>query len=236
VPAGTKSIYEAADQWKDFGTIRERGVITDPEPVTGHKGSFTLSLAIPESGSFTATFDVTLPQKFTLDLSVTKLVATLENGYDLNITAKEGGVWSFEITPKAVRSASASDFRKVVNVAYTVDESLANGYYELKVEDLDLTLSDGTVIHEDEIVVPVVYDSTSGTETVDDNNINVWSSGDNLYVRTPSATTLSIYTLTGAQVKRLLINESVTTIDLKNLPQGIYIVKSKDGWVRKIKR
>jgi hypothetical protein len=235
VPAGTKSIYEAANQWKNFGTVKEREVIVQPELISESKGSFTVSLALPEEGAFTATFDVTLPQKFTLDAATTKLAASLANGYNLDITAKGSGVWSFDIKPKATRSASANDFREILEVAYSVDKSLADGYYELKVQNLTLTLSDGTVIREEEIVIPVIFNSATGSEMIDD-NINVWSSGGMLYVRTPAATTLNIYTLTGAWVKRLPVNEGITTISLNNLPQGVYIVKSEDGWTKKVVR
>jgi hypothetical protein len=233
VPAGTKSIYEAADQWKNFRTIKERGIIVQPDPVSRSKGSFSLSLAVPESGTFTATFDVTFPQKFTPDESATKLAASLGSSYELKITAKENGVWSFEINPNTnLRSGSANAFREVVNVAYTVDKSLEDGYYELKVQDLNLVLSDGTVIQEEEIVVPVIFNSVTRNEATG-SEINIWLSGENLYVRTPVATKLSIYTLTGAQVKQLSVGAGVTTFDL-NLPKGIYIVRGSNGWTKKI--
>jgi uncharacterized protein YjdB len=69
-------------------------------------------------------------------------------------------------------------------------------------------------------------------ETID-SEINIWVYGENLYVRTPSATTFSIYTLTGAQVKRLSVGAGVTAIDLNHLPKGVYIVKG-EGWTKKI--
>jgi hypothetical protein len=213
--------------------LKNQSILAQPTPIGWSRGSFSLSLTIPESGTFTAMFDVTLPQKFSLDMGVTKLAASLENSYELKITPKGGGVWSFEIKPKTnLLSGLANAFREVVNIAYTVDKSLEDGYYELKVQDLNLALSDGTVIQEEEIVVPVLFNSVTQNETID-SEINVWLSGENLYVRIPVATTLSIYTLTGAQVKRLSVGAGVTAIDL-NLPKGIYIVRGESGWTRKV--
>ncbi|MDR1645040.1 MAG: leucine-rich repeat domain-containing protein, partial [Tannerellaceae bacterium] len=161
VPIGTKALYEATIDWKKFGTIKERGVIVQPSPISLSRGSFTVSLAFPEEGAFTATFDVTLPQKFTLDAATTKLAASLANTYNLHITPKGSGVWSFDIEPKATRSTSANDFREILEVAYTVDKSLADGNYELKVQNLTLTLSDGTLIREEEIILPVTFKSAT---------------------------------------------------------------------------
>jgi hypothetical protein len=214
-------------------TIRDQSIVAQPTPVSWSKGNFSLSLAVTESGSFTATFDVTLPQKFDLDNSATKLAASLASSYELNITAKSDGVWSFEIKPKATRSGSANAFHEVINVAYTVDKSLEDGYYELKVNDLNLTLSDGTVIREEEIVVPVLFNSATSVEETVGVSSEIWSFAGKLYVNTSSATTLSIYTLTGVHVKRLSVGAGFTAIDLNNLPDGAYIVKG-EGWTKKV--
>jgi hypothetical protein len=215
-------------------TLKNQSILVQPTPIGWSKGSFSLSLAVPESGTFTATFDVSLPQKFTLNESATKLATSLESGYELKITPKSDGVWSFEIKPKTTtRSASANAFREVVDVAYTVDKSLYDGKYELKVQDLNLALGDGTVIQEEEIVITVLFNSITRNETID-SEINVWLSGENLYVSAPVATTLSIYTLTGAQIKRLSVGAGVTTFDLKHLPKGVYVVRGESGWMRKV--
>ncbi|MDR1746567.1 MAG: leucine-rich repeat domain-containing protein [Tannerella sp.] len=54
------------------------------------------------------------------------------------------------------------------------------------------------------------------------NNYKVWSSDGNLYISVSDATTISIYTLSGALVKRQTVTAGNTTIPL---PRGLYLVK-----------
>jgi hypothetical protein len=230
VPPGTKAIYEAAAQWKDFKTIKEQGVTAQPTPIRNSQGGFNVSLAVPETGTFTATFDVVLPAKFRLNDVATKLAESLASRFNLTITEKDDGVWSFEITPKAIRSASANPFREVVHVVYNVEKTLEDGVYELKIKSLELKLADGTEIREDEIIIPVTFNSATGNETPTVSRTAIWSYGHNLYITTPVAAHLSIFTLEGSLQKQLLIPAGETVIAL---PAGVYIVKAGDT-VKKI--
>jgi hypothetical protein len=230
VPSETKAIYEAAAQWKDFKTIKEQGVTAQPTPIRNSQGGFNVSLAIPETGTFTATFDVVLPAKFRLNDVATKLAETLANRFNLAITEKGNGVWSFGITPKALRSASANPFREVVRVVYNVENTLEDGVYELKVKSLELKLADGTEIREDEIAIPVTFHSATGNEAPILNRTAIWSFGRTLYITTPTATRLSIFTLEGSLQKQSVIPAGETVI---SLPPGEYVIKA-GAEVRKI--
>jgi hypothetical protein len=228
VPAGTKAVYEAADPWKNFKTIREQSMTAQPTPIRNSRGSFSLSLAVPETGTFTAVFDVLLPAKFDLNTGATRLMEALSNSFNLKIAPKGSGVWSFVIEPKATRSASASPLREIVDVVYDVEKTLEDGNYELKVNDIDLTLADGTVIHENEIAVPVSFNSATNTERIA--VTAVWSAGGRLHITSPAATTLSVFTVTGSLQKQQTIPAGNTIIAL---PAGVYIVKVGDT-VKKI--
>ncbi|MDR1341236.1 MAG: leucine-rich repeat domain-containing protein [Prevotellaceae bacterium] len=230
VPPGTKAIYEAAAQWKDFKTIKEQGVTAQPTPIRNSQGGFNVSLAVPETGTFTATFDVVLPAKFRLNDIATKLTESLASRFDLRVTEKGNGVWSFGITPKAIRSASANSFREVVRVVYNVENTLEDGVYELKVKSLELKLADGTEIREDEIVIPVTFNSATGNEAPTLSGTAIRSYGRNLYITTPTAARLSVFTPEGSLQKQLAIPAGETVIAL---PAGVYIVKAGDT-VRKI--
>jgi hypothetical protein len=223
VPPGTKAIYEAAAQWKDFETIKEQGVTAQPTPIRNSQGGFNVSLAVPETGDFHCTFDVVLPAKFRLNDVATKLAESLANRFNLAITEKSNGVWSFGITPKALRSASANPFREVVRVVYNVENTLEDGVYELKVKSLELKLADGTEIREDEIAIPVTFHSATGNEAPTLSKTAIWSFGRNLYITTPTATRLSIFTLEGSLQKQSVIPAGETAIAL---PPGGYVVKA----------
>jgi hypothetical protein len=151
----------------------ENTVAAEPTVIAGGKGSFELALAIPTAETFTATFDVALPDKFKLDTYNTTLADDLKSGYTLKITAKGDGVWTIAITPSGTRSATA--VRDIVHIAYTVENGLADGAYDLKVKDLACTLANGTTVQQSELVIPVPFDSATASESVA--ATQVWANG-----------------------------------------------------------
>ncbi|GHV52404.1 hypothetical protein FACS1894181_15470 [Bacteroidia bacterium] len=168
VPKDTKADYEAADVWKDFGTIQEEGTIiaTENEPVVaGAKGNVTLSLSVPTGATITGTFVVKLIPGMSLDTEHTKLADELASNFELTIIKIEGeNAWRFTISAKPGTSASlrvATQLTNIMNIAYTVAADLADGDYDIVLENLDFTLSDNTPIREDVLTVTVKVDRTA---------------------------------------------------------------------------
>jgi hypothetical protein len=213
-------------------TVKDQGAIANPDPIRNSQGNFNVSLSISSEGTFTATFDVTLPPKFTLNVDATKLAEDLA-GYTLKITDRGNGVWSFEIAPNGLRSASTTSFREVVNVAYIVEKTLEDGDYTLKINDVTLTFHDGTVIRDDEIVIPVHFDSATGNETMGE-AANVIYYGGVLSVNTPTSERIEIYSVSGALLFDVQKPQGAATYSLSHLSKGVLIVRGSNGWVKKI--
>lgn len=57
------------------------------------------------------------------------------------------------------------------------------------------------------------------------NSITISVSESTLYIKNADKKTVSIFNLTGVEVKRIFIDSPSKTIDLSNLPKGCYIIK-----------
>jgi hypothetical protein len=262
VPAGTKSKYEAAAVWQDFGTIVEDGEVDEPEvtepevdepevveiPDTedngleitapapeGNEGTINISFNLPVNGTFACSFLFTLPQGFRLNVDATALANDLVADYQLTITQRAGGVWLFEISLKPASRGlrAATSLRNLVNIVYTIVEPTAAGTYEAKLANVELQLSDGSVIRENEITVPIRLSTPTSVLPVN-NNPYVHYYGDILTVNTPVAESVEVYTLTGQLLYKAQKAAGEATYRIHNLPEGILIVRGSSGWTRKI--
>ena len=206
--------------------LDEQAIIVNPNEVTQSRGSLNISLTVPEEEKFSATFDIVLPDKFTLDKTATKLSDEL-SGYDLSIINKGNGVWSFEIKPSGLRIASETSFREIVNVVYTVDKDLEDGEYNLIIKDLLLAIGD-MVIEKEEVVVTIHYDSVTDNDYFCE--ADIYASDGSLYVNVTKQMVVNIYNMSGVIVKSLSVNAGEKT--QVSLSRGFYVVKA--GAVSKV--
>ena len=242
VPPGTKALYEAAEHWRDFGTIVEREsedmdeeseVVVTPSQLVDSKGMIDLSLNIPSDQTLIGMFTLTMPIGFNLDKENTVLAPELQNSHSLNISDKSTGVWTLEISANvSTRSASDVTYRKVVEIAYTIDENISVGDYSVKISDLNFTMSDNSTIKEDDIDVSVTY-STVGNALIND-DVKVVCYNKTLSVSSLHNERVEIYSLAGTLVFSQQKPEGEVKYDISNLPKGIIIVRGSSGWVEKV--
>ena len=236
VPYGTKSLYRATDIWRDFGTIVEMEmiaiVIEEPDPIgEDGKGSIDFSLEIPADATITGTFEIKLPEGYTLDESATKLIEALAGHFDLIITFKGSNVWQIEIKSKGLRAATAVALTKIMNIAYTVDPATPKGKYDIEISHIELDLSDGTSINDETITVTteVIY-STTG---IDDLQAapQIWSAGGQVHILLPEATNVQVVNLVGVTVYKAQLSAGAHSVALS---KGVYIVRAGSA-VRKLR-
>jgi hypothetical protein len=240
VPAGTLALYKAANGWKDFGTIvddvvagRDEPVVVEPSQPEGNRGTIDISLSVPVSETFTVTFTLSLPAGFLLNPEATALVADLLSRFELEITPSGAGGWLFAIRPKlSMLSADGTEYRQLVRIAYTMDESVVKGEYEVTLNDVNLTLNGGEVIHQDEIKVQVTVLKSVGNAAIDTGDVRY--AGGVLTVNTPVAERITVYSLSGAVMYRAQKASGEATFDLRSLPKGVFIARGTSGWTRKI--
>jgi hypothetical protein len=160
----------------------------------------------------------------------------LLSGYRLSITPDSHGGWVFEITPSSsLRIAGETVYREIVDIVYTTSETVKPGSYEVTLQDIDLSFASAeTVIHQDEIKVPVSISAPSGLTSVE--ALTVWYVNGILTVHTPKAERIEIYSVSGQRLYVARKEAGKATFDLNGLPRGVLIVRGGSGWVRKIVR
>jgi hypothetical protein len=239
VPPGTKSLYESAAGWKNFGTIieKQQEITVDEEEPAGADGTgkIDLSLSIPTDVAFTGTFKVELPDGLHLDVNATKLAGDLGLTLGLTITQNADGSWLFTITSNALRSATETTYQKLVQIVYTVDESVADGSYEAIISDLELVFEDNTVIKKDEISVNVTVDHTIITGIANPSlAATVRIQDGTLFVNSAANEQISVYSVAGNLLYQAKKQAGETRFSIGNTKNNILIVKGSSGWVKKV--
>jgi hypothetical protein len=237
VPFGTKPLYEAADVWKNFGTIVEKQSITVdvPEPAGADgTGKIDLSLNIPTDAAFTGSFSLSLPNGLNLDVNASKLAGDLGLNLELHITQNADGSWLFTISTKPLRSAKEiNPYRKIVEIIYTVDEAVADGNYEALISDVDIDLDNGAKIVEESIVVKVTVDhSYTGISGIN-SETQVYVANHTLYINSAAIETVNIYSVAGTLLYSKEKGVGTVVIPL-NTQERILIVKGSSGWAKKV--
>ncbi|MDR1335777.1 MAG: leucine-rich repeat domain-containing protein [Tannerella sp.] len=240
VPAGTLALYKAANGWKDFGTIvddvaagQEEPVVVEPSQPEGDRGTIGISLSVPVNETFTVTFTLSLPAGFLLNPGATALVADLLSRFELEITPNGSGGWLFAIRPRlSTLSADETEYRQLVQIAYTMDETVEKGEYEVTLNDVNLTLDGGEVIHQDEIRAPVTVTTSVGNAAIGAAEITYHNG--TLTVNTPVAEQITVYSLSGAVMYSAQKVAGEARFNLNSQPKGVLIAIGSSGWTRKV--
>jgi len=182
------------------------------------------------------TFTLTLPNGFILSIPLSALAENLFSKYDLTISYLDGNKWRFLIAPKLTTTstyAAVDELLELVNVFYTVDNTVPSGEYELKINDLELTMDDGTEIREQEIIIPVTYTEPVSNELITDGVLVYYSNGV-LKVSSSESETIELISLSGNLLLQTTKPAGAANIANRALHKGIYIVRGSSGWVKKL--
>lgn len=149
VPVGSKSKYQTTDGWKDFTNIIELNVSTENtlamDNLTGYVGkTVTLPILMNNEQQITGLqFDLYLPEGITVakkangknDITVTE---RMEEGYSLSNNSMDDG--SVRVTGLSMESTPfTGNSGAIVNVELQVDESVAEGNYQIQVKNIILS-------------------------------------------------------------------------------------------------
>ena len=210
-------------------------IIVEPTPPTNHQGSLEVAFEIPQNELSGVTFTLALPAGFMLDTEATSLVAELASRYNLTIVPANANSWTFSIALKtALRDGDAVTLTRVLNIVYRTNSSVAVGNYEIKFQQVNVTLiNSSTVIHQDEIKVPIRITITGNTPV---DAVSVAYVNGVLTVNTLYAEQVAVYSFNGATVYRAQKEAGTATFSLGSLPKGAYIVRGSSGWVCKIRK
>ena len=238
---GKTLIYAITDDggFKDscIVVVRERVIFTNPEDATSRSGKFPISLNVPDDEILTGSFIVKFPIGFELDKTNTKLAGTFETASYLSIKDGESNSWVIEIKDKAdlknMLRATTSKM-KVLDIAYTINQSVINGTYNINITDAIFKFSDNSEIKEEKMTVKLkVNIDPNSNDLIESEKVYAYSTNNRLYVQSEEAETISVYSFNGTLLysKEKPVGEIILDV---NIQEPIVIVKGSSGWSQKV--
>ena len=216
--------------------VRPKVIFTDPTPATNSSGSFPLSLNAPDDEDITGEFTITFPTGISLDATNTKLLSPYNGSSSLKITSAGSNAWKIEIKEGSVRSATlrASSQQKIMNIAYTIAKTTANGNYNIRITNAAFKFSDNTELKEEKMNVKLkVNIDNTGNDLIDNDKATVYREANRLYVKSDQAETIYIYSFNGTLLYTNIKDAGEIVFDL-NIQEPIIIVKGSSGWTKKV--
>jgi len=150
--------------------------------------------------------------------------------FHLSFTYKGNNTWIIEIIAASLRSSTAPELRKIMDIAYKLDKSVYKGEYEAMITNLDFALNDGTSIQEDElpVILTVTNDYTS-LGNVRNTSFNAYFINKILKIESAWAETITIYSATGLQLFSATKDAGTSEIPFSPIPGSLFIVKMFSG-------
>jgi len=209
-----------------------------------NQGGFDVNVNIPTDSINNGSITVTFPEGFMFDekntgLRIGSFVRSYqaEEDFELIITEQENNSWLFEIKPKNLKSASlrADEEKIILHIAYTTDESVETGTYNISVNNILFETNGGDYIPEPAITVPVVLESgNTGIQSIHSLTPAVYAHNQTLYIQGENAEQIAIYSIAGNKLYEATIQKGLNTININPFRQEVLIVKGSSGWVKKV--
>ena len=188
------------------------------------KGYTYLALEIPANVTITGRFKVKLPNGYSLDEILTKLEASLSNNFTLTITYEGNNIWIIEIKPNGLRSATDKVLTRIMDIAYTVDESVPDGSYDIEITDIELDLSNGESINESNFTILTTVNSQgTGIDQIQSSAPKIWSANGQVHIVLQETTAVQIVSIGGHTHYNTRLQAGTHNLSLNS---GIYVVKA----------
>ena len=142
----------------------------------------------------------------------------------------------FEMLPSysssMLRSNGQSSLQ--INIPFIIDRQLPDGNYPVTISNVKLDFDNGTKYVEPELPVTLTVDrSSTGISRIAETDVHVYAQGNHLYISSPVAETVSVYSITGALVVHATKPSGVIRIPVNERKGQIVIVRGSSGWVKK---
>lgn len=242
--------YEWMGQEWELGTYTVYYPITDDEsqkieaeetkPVDNNNGKFELTLTLPTEATITGSFNIDFPNGIALDKDNTELASELADQFELVFTSLNNNSWKIEIVKKQAHLKNALSevaYKKIINVAYTVDDDIKAGDKTIEVKNLSFEKSTGGTIQQESIAVNVNIKNSLGINDAERNKLTAYVYGNELVLKSSEIESGVIYSTSGVIISKFEKNsQDDLIINISNLPSGVYIIKSELGNTLKISK
>jgi len=183
---------------------------------------------------FSGSFQLKLPTGVNLEKSSTRLVGDLDSKLNLTIEENTDGSWLFDIQPKnSTRSASELVYSQIVEIGYTVSETVIDGEYEAVVNNnLVFEFEDGTILVGNNI--PVTINIIDPTNNFRFTGASAYINFGSFHIQSPFAETIQVYSINGAILQRFQKPEGQVSFPTNQSKGAILIIKGSSGWTKKL--
>ena len=189
--------------------------------------------------TLSGSFEVQLPAGFVLDESRTRM-QLLESRHDLTITNIGANRWLIDIKqtePGLDAYEDGNVWNPIMNIAILADAGVAKGAYEVAVENISITMSDGTEVKRPLLTTTInVNEVVTSNASIDELPLRAYFTGNMLTIESRQTEAIEIFSITGVQLYSGLKNEHVMTIPFPSSKGTIYIIKgSKSGTIKVVR-
>jgi len=123
-----------------------------------------------------------------------------------------------------------------MEIAYTVDENVKKGIYEIEIINLDFLLDDNTTIKEDLITVPVnVERAGTSIENIFNTSFYAYIVDNTLKIESSYMEKITIYSTTGIPLYSTMKNAGLIEIPFKSIPGSMFIIQGSLSGAIKIR-
>ena len=201
------------------------------------KGTITLNLSIPSDATLTGSFEITLPAGITLNEDSTVLSTELKANFFLAFTNEGNNTWLIEIKSNTLRSFTAVEYQKIMDITYIVADNVSKGTYEATIKNLDFIQDNGTPIKEDLLTVPInVERVATSIENIGNSLFYAHFINNMLKVESSQAETITIYSAAGVRLYSTNKDAGIIEIPFSSIPGSVYIIKgSVSGTIKVVK-
>ena len=201
------------------------------------KGTIELNFSIPSNATLTGSFEIQFPKGVTLDEQLTVLSLELSGNSYLAFSYEGNNTWLIEIKSNTLKSSTAAEYQKIVDIAYIVNENVSKGTYEATIMNLDFMLDNNTTIKEDLLTVPInVERSGTSIENIDNDLFHAYFINNSLKIESSHSELITIYSAKGAILYTTMKNAGSIEIPFTSTPGSIFFVKgSVSGTIKIVK-
>ncbi|MDR2231601.1 MAG: leucine-rich repeat protein [Tannerella sp.] len=139
----------------------------------------------------------------------------------------------YDNIPSARSMLRASATSAILNLPLLIDKQLPSGNYIVTFRNILLAFDNGTQRVEPEIPIVLRIDRTTATERIDQTAVQSYIYNNKLYINSPNAESIRIYSITGMLLQTAQKPSGVFQMPLNGLKNGILIITGSSGWARK---
>jgi len=201
------------------------------------KGTIGLSLSIPSGATLIGSFEIRFPEGMTLDEQLTVLSLELSVNFYLSFSYKGNNTWLIEIKSNVSRSYTVSEYKKIMDIAYKVNDGVQKGTYKAEIMNLDFLLDNNTPIKEDLLTVTINVEQDVKITSIPDihnKSFSVYFINNTFRIESSEKELITIYSVTGVPLYSTMKDAGLIEIPVASIPGSVFIIKGSISGAIKI--